>query len=53
MKINVSNFDTFCFRTIEVTSKMESKVAHAIEEILLRVQKLQNGEEFADVVAEM
>lgn len=32
---------------------MESKIAQAVEEILLRVQKLQNGETFAAVVAEM
>lgn len=43
----------FLFRTIEVTSKMESKVAQAIEEILLRVQKLQNGESFADIMGEV
>lgn len=43
----------FPFSTIEVTSEMDSKVARAIEEILLRVQKIQNGEAFAEVVAEM
>lgn len=52
IKINGS-FLLHFFSTIEVTSKMESKVAQAIEAILLRVQMLQNGDSFADVVAEV
>lgn len=53
-EFNLIRLISICsFSTIEVTSNMESKVAQAIEEILLRVQKVQNGEAFADVVAEM
>lgn len=58
--MNAFNFDSFLFiyssiyfSTIEATREMESKGAQAIEKILLRVQKLQNVESFADIMGEV